>query len=217
MTKFTRNILFKSIVLSLVAVLFLSAISPSLTHASSTDLTGFKTEGSNIEAKKDELSLFTKEDILSLVKYVSVDDNGYFKLNEKKAIIDGVPIKLLEGQRNDFNKVNSDIQKELLKANKNLEIGIKNPTFTIFGPSLEEQNHSTLSSCNGVTTSPKTYWWEQSRELNSCDANRFSANMYSLAAGYFSLFEARVNTHNSTGRGVKPNVTWGLAFSVSSQ
>src|SRR5699024_2920993 len=109
LTKFTRNILFKSIVLSLVAVLFLSAISPSLTHASSTDLTGFKTEGSNIEAKKDELSLFTKEDILSLVKYVSVDDNGYFKLNEKKAIIDGVPIKLLEGQRNDFNKVNSDI------------------------------------------------------------------------------------------------------------
>ncbi len=238
MTKFTQCNLFKSIVLSLIAVLFLSSVYPSLTHASSTN---FKTEDNNIEVKMKELSQFTKEDILSLEKYVFVDNNGYFKLDEEKAITDGVSTKLLEGQRNYFDNINSDIQKGLLQANENLEIEIKDSAFTILGPNLEEKKYSTLSSCKGVTTSPKAYWWGQSRKLNSCDANRFSANMYSLAAGYgtpmavigfwfpgfaiagavsagyFSVVASRVDAHNSKGRGVKVDVTWALAFSVNSQ
>lgn len=136
LTKFIRSHLFKSMVLTLIAVLFLSTVFPSYTHASSTN---FKTEDNNIEVKMNELSQFTKEDILSLEKYVFVDNNGYFKLDEKKAIVDGISIKLLEGQRNHFNNINSDIQKGLLKASENLEIEIKDPIFTILGSNLEEK------------------------------------------------------------------------------
>lgn len=212
-------------------VLLISLILPANSSASALN------DVSNIPT--DPTIQFTQQDILSLEKYIFVDDNGHFILKEKEALSDGISNDLLKGQKNYFDQLNAAIDEGSLKANKNLEIEITNSTFNT--ESIGLPKISTLSKCRGVTTKPTVHYWGQSRKLNSCDASRFSADMYSLAAGYgtpmgvigvwfpgfavagivsagyFSLVASRVDSHNSTGRGVELNVSWALIFTVKSQ
>lgn len=179
---------------------------------------------------------YTFEDIMSLEKYVSVNE-GLFNLDTTSAVKDGISLELLEGQQRYFDSLNLEIYEGKLKVDENLEITNLDSNSETY---LPNNRISLFANCNGITTSPTTHWWGKSRKLNSCDANKFAADLASvavgggsaallavwipgmgwasiIAAGYAGLFSSRVYANNSYSTGVICNLTWAMIFDVDPQ
>lgn len=173
---------------------------------------------------------------MSLERYVSVNSEGLFTLDTTSAIKDGVSVELLEGQQEYFNSLNLEIKEGKLQANENLDIINLDSDFD------EDLLNSGVSlyACKGVTTNPVTHWWGQSRKFNSCDADKFAADLAGVAAGaagagilaiwfpgmgwasvasaaYCSLYSSRVTANNAYGTGVKINMTWAMIYDIEPQ
>jgi len=176
---------------------------------------------------------FTMEEIMALEQYISVNNEGLFIMNHTEAIADGVSIKLLEGQQGYLDYLNSEIKDGNLKVHKNLEIEDLELNLTNGGFSL-------LASCNGKSTAAETKLWGQTRKFNSCEADRFAADLASVAAGsagvglvtawipgmgwaaaastaYMSLYSSRVYANNSNNTGVIIDMTWAMVYNITPQ
>jgi len=191
---------------------------------------------STIQTKNIE-GEFTFEDIMSLEKYVSVNNEGLFILDTTSAVKDGVSLALLEGQQKYFDSLNLEIEEGTLKANKSLEITNLESDYNTYSPN---GGVSLLGNCNGVTKPAVEYWWGKSRKFDSCDANKFSADLYSVAAGaagagllgfwipgmgwasigttaYCSLYASRVSANNSRNTGIIVDMTWAMVYDIEPQ
>lgn len=191
---------------------------------------------STIQTKNIE-GEFTFEDIMSLEKYVSVNHEGLFNLDTTSAVKDGVSLELLEGQQRYFDSLNLEINEGKLKANKNLEITNLDSNSNTYLPNGEI---SLFANCNGKTTNPVEYWWGKSRKFNSCDANKFAADLASVAAGaagagilaiwvpgmgwaslassaYCALYSSRVTANNAYNTGVIIDMTWAMVYDIEPQ
>ncbi|WP_322923315.1 hypothetical protein [Paenibacillus campi] len=174
---------------------------------------------------------FTKEDVLTLKPYVSVNANGFFELNDVKAKQDGIDVSLLEGQKTYFDELNQQIRSGNLKAHSDLSITSNNQT-----PLISNLNKSATSSCTGINTAVKNYWWGYSRYMDSCVANKFAADLTSggisvvaayfgvlpavppgITASYFGLLASRVAANNANSTGIYLEMTWALAFNITPQ
>ncbi|GGJ23031.1 hypothetical protein [Paenibacillus hunanensis] len=179
---------------------------------------------------------FTKQDVLALEPYVSVNDNGLFELDYSKAQENGVDIELLDGQKNYFNTLNKQIESGELEAHSDLSITPKNSA-----PLTSNLNKSVTATCAGKSTAVQQYWWGYSRYMNSCEANKFSADLTGVSAtsggiaviaayfgalpavppgitaAYFGLLASRVSANNANSTGIYLEMTWALAFNITPQ
>lgn len=150
----------------LILVLLLSLSSNAFAYnLTNTDTQYFVPNENTIQHK------FTKADILTLEKYVSVNKKGFFELDKKQAKDDGIDDSLLDGQQDYFNYLNSLIKKGEITANENLEIRNNNTKVTA----------SHWASCGGgLNTSVTYYWWGYSRYACDCETQRMSADFNSV-------------------------------------
>ncbi|MGV8147271.1 MAG: hypothetical protein ACLKAK_05680 [Alkaliphilus sp.] len=135
---------------------------------------------------------FTKQDILSLEKYVSVSKHGYFELDVKRALADNVDRVLLKGQQNHFNYLNSFIKKGALKAHSNLLITNNISTTSFYANSslalelpisiiLNTRSH--WQSCGGgKNTAVDWHWWGYSRYACDCTTREMASDFNSAAS-----------------------------------
>ncbi|MDR7003054.1 hypothetical protein [Neobacillus niacini] len=110
--------------------------------------------------------------------YISVK-NGLFKFDSSSAKKDGHDSELVKMQQTYLTDLNIEIKNGKLKAERNLEITVLEPVAA--GGS---GGFSTFATCPGKNTSLAYHWWGVSRYLNNCNANKFAADMASVAAGY---------------------------------
>ncbi|MDN9012900.1 hypothetical protein [Brevibacillus laterosporus] len=177
---------------------------------------------------------FTKEDILPLKKYVTVNSEGFFEFDIEKAKADGFEDELLIGQQKHLQQLNAQIAEGDLKAYNNLDVKAihsDKPSSVI----------SIKGNCNGITTDVKTYWWGYSRKMDSCKTNRVAADFASassIAAGtavvagifggapavpagitsaYWALLSSRLYANNSDNTGVVLDMTWAYVFDIEPQ
>ncbi|WP_411344498.1 hypothetical protein ACE3MZ_23530 [Paenibacillus sp. WLX1005] len=179
---------------------------------------------------------FTKQDILALKPYVSVNESGFFELDYSKAQKDEVDLELLQGQKIYFDTLNKQIESGELKAHSDLSITSEN-----LAPLTSDLSKSVTASCAGKNTAVQQYWWGYSRYMNSCEANRFSADLTGVSAtsggvaivaayfgaipaippgitaAYFGLLASRVAANNANSTGIYLEMTWALAFNITPQ
>lgn len=187
---------------------------------------------------------FTKQDILSLEKYISVNKKGIFKLDKKSARKDNIDIELLNGQESYLTYLNSLILDGKIKADSNLNITNVSTTSN----SREDANilfqansSSHWPSCGGgISTEVAYHWWGYSRYLCDCQSQELAADLNSvasvgagitviaayfgglpaippgLASAYFWFFASRIDANNH-GNGIYVEVTWVLAFDITPQ
>lgn len=178
---------------------------------------------------------FTKNEILTLEKYVYVDKKGFFKLNTMLAKNDGIDNSLLEGQQKYFDYLNSLIKEGKITAYENLEIRSNNIN------NLEVMSDSHWPSCGGgLNTDVEYHWWGYSRYACDCETQRMSADFNSVASvsagitivaayfgaipaippglssAYFWLLASRLDANNH-GKGVYIEMTWALVFDITPQ
>ncbi|QDX95483.1 hypothetical protein EEL31_13345 [Brevibacillus laterosporus] len=190
-------------------------------------------------AQSQEISVvaesdFTKEDILPLKKYVSVNSEGFFELDIEKAKADGFEEELLIGQQKHLQHLNVQIAEGDLKAYNNLTVEATHsgkPSSVI----------SIKGNCNGVTTEVKNYWWGYSRKLDSCKANKVAADFAGaasvaggvavvagiwgvapavppgIAGSYWALLSSRLYANNSDNTGIVLDMTWAYIFDIEPQ
>ncbi|QOS97565.1 hypothetical protein JNUCC42_13295 [Brevibacterium sp. JNUCC-42] len=179
-------------------------------------------------------SNFTKEDILPLKKYVSVNKKGFFEFDIEKAKADGFEEELLIGQQKHLQHLNIQIAEGDLKAYSNLNID----------STRSDKPSSVISikgNCNGVTTKKENYWWGYSRKLDSCMANKVAADFAGaasvsggvavvagiwgvapavppgIAGSYWALLSSRIYANNSDNTGVVLDMTWAYIFDIEPQ
>lgn len=137
-----------------------------------------------------------------------------------------------------MDSLNLEVKEGKIEVHKNLEVEdltVSNNTLTVGRISLYAK-----CSGGGVTTDPVTHWWGKSRKFNSCDADKFAADLASvsvpstgaallagwipgmgwagvIAAGYTGLFSSRVLSNNAYSTGVIVNLTWAMVFDVEPQ
>ncbi|WDC83323.1 hypothetical protein PL321_11155 [Caloramator sp. mosi_1] len=169
-------------------------------------------------------------------KYVSVNDNGLFELDYKKAKADGIEEELLKGQLDYFNFINNSINNGELTADKNLNI-ISNNKNQI---SYYATSGHWYSCGGGLNTDVSYHWWGYSRYACDCETQRMSSDFNSVAAvgagitvvaayfgavpaippglssAYFWLLASRLDANNH-GRGVYVEMTWALVFDITPQ
>ncbi len=201
----------------LVLVLFTVACPPTFANGNSNDE-------------------YTKQDILTLKPYVYVNSDGFFELNETQAKKDGISVDLLDGQKTYFDKLNEKIKSGYLEAHSDLSITTKTQA-----PLTSSINKSVTSSCTGITSAVKDYWWGYSRYMDSCVANKFAADLTSVSvtsggisivatyfgvipavppgitASYFGLLASRVAANNANSTGIYLEMTWALVFNITPQ
>ena len=112
---------------------------------------------------------------------------------------------------------------------------------SISGPISNSGGITLLASCSGKNTKLAKHWWGVCRYMNSCQANRFSADMASVAAGYTgaglvagawfagvgvaagviatyaALMSSRAASNNSKGKGIYVGITYAGFFNMKSQ
>ncbi|QPQ31242.1 hypothetical protein [Lysinibacillus sp. JNUCC 51] len=220
----------KSFNFILSLVLIISMFSFSGLNVFATENVESPIQTKNIEGE------YTFEDIMSLEKYVSVNE-GLFNLDTTRAVKDGVSLELLEGQQRYFDSLNLEINEGKLKADENLEITNLDSNPDTF---LPNKGIYLFANCNGVTTSPTVHWWGKSRKFNSCDANKFAADLASVGAGaagagilaiwfpgmgwasiisaaYCALYSSRVTANNAYNTGVIVDMTWAMVYDIEPQ
>jgi hypothetical protein len=175
---------------------------------------------------------FTKDDILTLEKYISVNKKGFFEIDKKQAKADGVNNSLLNGQEDYLKHINSLIKTGELTANESLEIESNN--------TLALRSGHWWSCGGGMNTSVSYHWWGYSRYACDCETQRMSADFNScasvgsgitlvaayfgavpaippgLSSAYFWLLSSRLDANNH-GRGVYVEMTWLLVFNITPQ
>lgn len=218
-------------------ILFLLTV---LTFSSMT--TAFAKSSGPIEDNKvNQTTEYTVDDILSLEPYVEVD-NGLFKLNAKKANIDGIDKGLIKGQLEFFDFLNKQVKLNVIKVSEDLTIQNL----------VEPKNVSDIGSvgimatCYGKTSSPDYHWWGYKSYLNSCDTKKaiseintagasgaistdglagaaiffpvlaIPASVAAISSGWFWLFATRLDANNN-GKGVIVEMTWAAVFDVAPQ
>ncbi|MGE7688498.1 hypothetical protein ACQKMI_04725 [Lysinibacillus sp. NPDC097214] len=219
-----------SFILSLV--LFISMFSFSDSNAFAAGNIDSTIQTKNIEGE------YTFEEITALEKYVSVNHEGLFILDTTSAVKDGVKLELLDGQQRYFDSLNLEIKEGKLKANKNLEI--TDLEITNFDYNLLNGEISLFAKCNGVSKKAVSHWWGKSSKFNSCDADKFAADLASVAAGaagagilsiwipgmgwasivssaYCALYSSRVYANNSNSTGVIVDMTWAMVYNITPQ
>lgn len=192
--------------------------------------------GTAVFAKEDnskQTISFTSEDVFALEKYISVDEDGYFEIDEKAAKKDGINTELVNGQKKYFKELNSMIKEGKLQADKNLEIVSLNEDTSLMA--------SHWYSCGGGrTTSVAYHWWGYSRYTCDCLTQQIAADFNScasvaggvgvigayfgpigalpggLSCSYWWLLASRLDANNH-GRGVYIEMTWVLAFNITPQ
>ena len=178
---------------------------------------------------------YTKEQILTLEKFVSVNNNGLFELNHKKARAAGIDKALLDVQQQVFNHLNKEVLNGNLIATKDLKILNLNASSNLtFSASM-------MQACSGQSTATETFWWGYSRYFDSCEADDLADNLAGvsavstgvaiiatafgvapiaipsgLTAAYLVLLSSRVSANNN-GSGVFIEMTWVFAFDVTPQ
>lgn len=226
----------KTVLSLLCLILAFTLVLPNNASARTNEVKSIEIESEQSYAE------FTLEEIMALEKYISVNSEGLFVMNKPAAISDGHAIKLLEGQQSYLNYLNSDIKAGKIKAHKNLEIedlGTVNLDSDL-SEIVINGSFSTLPACGGVTTTPQKKVWGMTRKLNSCDANKYAAQLAGVAAGsgltgvitfwipgmpvaagvaagWAGLYSASLYAHNSHNTGVITNLSWAMVFWNSSQ
>ncbi|GLB62107.1 hypothetical protein [Cytobacillus sp. NCCP-133] len=181
-----------------------------------------------------QTSEFTMEDVMALESYISVE-NGLFKFDSSSATKNGHDKELVKMQKDYLSDLNTEVKNGKLKVESNLEIVVLEPL-----AAEESGDYTTLVSCPGKNTSLAYHWWGVSRYLNYCNANKFAADMASVAAGYTgaglvagiwfpgvavaggiiasyaALMSARVSANNN-GSGVYIGITYAGFFNVEPQ
>lgn len=185
------------------------------------------------QINQQQTSEFTWEDIQALKPYISVK-NGLFKLDSNSAKKDGNNKELIKGQKDYLSDLNEKIKKGELEVESNLEI-------VSLEPLVADSGFSILASCPGKSSSKETYhWWGTSRYLNNCQANKFAADLSSVAVGYTGagivagiwfpavgvaggliavyagLMSSRVYANNE-GKGVYAAITYASVFNIEPQ
>lgn len=190
---------------------------------------------SSVSVSQELDNHFTKEQILTLEQYVSVNEDGLFELNDSRAILDGINEELINGQKRYFTYLNKQIAEGNLYVSSNLSTINESVTKT---NSIFE---NTLSSCGGVTTDAEYHWWGVSRKLSSCLANKVSGDLFAVSsvsggaaavaayfgglpaippgitAAYFGLMAARISANNAYNTGVYVGITWAFVFDIEPQ
>lgn len=182
---------------------------------------------------QQQTSQFTWEDIQALKPYISVK-NGLFKFDSNSAKKDGKNKELVKGQKDYLSDLNEMIKKGILKVESNLEV-------VSLEPLVADNGFSILASCPGKSSTKESYhWWGTSRYLNNCQANKFAADLASVAAGYTgaglvasiwfpavgvaggviasyaALMSSRVYANNE-GKGVYAAITYAAVFNIEPQ
>lgn len=196
----------------------------------------------NIKEEHDHSLRFTKEEILQLEEYVSVDKNGFFVLDSEKALKAGFEKELIAGQEDYFVYLNGFIVDDIMEANKNLEITVLDEAAMIAVSPLYSQTRATHAyNCGGGELwGPVHYWWGHRSALCDCGSNKISADLGSCAAisgviavlagsfnlfvaippglgvGYFWLVASRIDSNNQ-GHGVFMDITWAYYFDIEPQ
>ncbi|EMI15010.1 surface antigen [Bacillus stratosphericus LAMA 585] len=203
--------------------------------ASATNYNYAPKEKKEVNNKVDTNSnnkIFDAEDVMALEKYIKVF-NGKFSFNKEEAYSDGVDLTLIEGQITFLNQLNSEIEAGILKVEDDLSI-IRLKDKEQVSPDMQ-----TLA-CKGKTTKSKDYWWGFTQKLNSCDTNKFAADLGSagtiagggallltwfgfwpalpagLGSAYFHLMGSRASANNN-GKGINMKIWWTLAYKFSPQ
>ncbi|MCM3705837.1 MULTISPECIES: hypothetical protein [Cytobacillus] len=154
----------------LVAFMAVLLILPTLLYA--------PTQASSLDEEK-QTSEYTFEDVMALESYISVK-NGLFKFDSSSAKKDGHDQELVKMQEDYLSDLNKEIENGKLKAKSNLEIVELEPVVAEGSGDFSVM----AASCPGKSTDIAHHWWGVSRYMNDCEANRFSADMASVAAGY---------------------------------
>lgn len=178
---------------------------------------------------------YTVDDVKNILyPYVSVDENGHFSFDTKRAERDGVERELIDSQLHGFEILNKLADSKQIIINEDLTI-IENPLNT-------KAAYTHRYNCGGGVyyNSSIYYWWGYSRFLCDCATNKMIADynsVSSIAAGlavagvwfgpgltagagltvaYFSLYASRLNANNY-GQGVIASTTWLCIFDVTPQ
>ncbi len=176
---------------------------------------------------------FTKAEILTLEKYIYLNQEGLFELNKKQAKNDGIKDSLLNGQQEYFYHINSLIKNGEITVGENLVIYNNSRKATATA--------SHWPSCGGgVTTNSEYHWWGYSRYTCDCLTQDISSDLNSVAgvaagitliaacfgpipalppgltSAYFWVLASRLDANNH-GRGVYIEMTWALAFDITPQ
>lgn len=177
-----------------------------------------KKEVNNRVDTNSDNKIFDAEDVMALEKYIKVF-NGEFSLNKEEAYSDGVDLTLIEAG---ILKVEDDLSIIRLKDKEQVS------------PDMQ-----TLA-CKGKTTKSKDYWWGFTQKLNSCDTNKFAADLGSagtiagggaliltwfgfwpalpagLGSAYFHLMGSRASANNNR-KGINMKIRWNLSYKFSPQ
>jgi hypothetical protein len=190
--------------------------------------------GSLNVTEKSQAKVFTYDDILELEPYIAVK-NGLFKFDSSSAKKDGYDKELVKMQKDYLSHLNTQIEKGILKAESNLEITSIESTELV-----TDGGFTTFRSCPGKSTDLDYHWWGVSRYMNDCEADRFGADMATVAGGYAgagavaaiwfpgvgvagaviasyaAVMAARISANNY-GSGVYVGITYAAFFNIEPQ
>lgn len=220
----------------LIAFMAVLLILPTLLNTSAQAASNVKEENQVkqvMQVSQQQTGEFTFEDIMALKPYISVK-NGLFKVDTSSAIKDGNNKDLVKMQKDYLSDLNKEIKNGTLRVENNLEI-------VSLKTSVADGGFQTLASCSGKSTQLAYHWWGVSRYMNSCEANKFSADMAAVAAGYTgagivaaiwfpgvgvaggviaayaALMSARAAANNAYGTGIYVGITYAAFFNIDPQ
>jgi hypothetical protein len=215
----------------LVAFIAVLLILPTLLYAPAEAASNLEKEQQSSKYEEQQPSKFTFEDVMALEPFISVE-NGLFKFDSNSAKKAGHDKELIKMQKDYLSDINKQINNGKLKAESNLEIVDLQP--------VVNGGVSIMATCPGKSTSLAHHWWGVDRYLNNCQANRFGADMASVAAGYTgagiiaaiwfpavgiaggviasysALMSSRVYANNY-GRGIYVAITYVAFFNIEPQ
>lgn len=188
---------------------------------------------------------YTNEDVFKLKKYIELERNGTFRLEEQKALNDGIDSELIKLQLKHFDMINPMILSGKLSTNKKMEIIVNDyavddiaaMTFT----GMASYSGHAYNCGGGINSEVEFHWWGFSRYACDCESNRMSADLgsaSSVAAGaafvaafygqaaitlvagidssYWWYVSSRIDANNR-GRGIIMGVTYVGVFNLESQ
>lgn len=223
--------------IALLFVLFFSTMTTAFVQSAN----GMVIENTSNENTK--MVNYTKDAILTLEPYVSVED-GFFKLNAEEATKNGIDFALIQGQQGYFDLLNEQANNGELMISQDLTIEdltqSKQPVIQ------EDSLITTLAACKGISRGPEPFWWGHRTYADSCDTKKLisDANTAAAAGGltgsgvgiiglffpimlapagvagltgaYFWLFSVRLDANNN-GKGVIVDLTWAAVFDITPQ
>jgi hypothetical protein len=186
---------------------------------------------------------YTVDDVKALEPYVYVE-NSRFGINADAAMADGFDEALIQEQKQFFEQINKEAAqgKVIIKEDLDFTAFSSDSVYAcdVCRAAAARGAEHWYSCGGGRNTAATNHWWGYSRYACNCETQRMAADFSScasvaagigvvgkyfggigaipggLSSAYWWLLASRLDANNH-GRGVYTEMTWVLAFDITSQ